>query len=457
MSEVTEVIKNRTTSMKFLTFMITSYGLCIPLLIFIPSYFNFDASESLSIYVQDGWCNAGQGVGLHCFGDFFYTFKYTDMIDPWSHGMNPQPPLGTSLYRLFSWYTVPNPNSQIPLLVYLSACLVAALFPAWHHGWKKSRSAFLALGLALATITFAPILMGLDRGSNQLLMIPFIYLFVISIAGKQTAKILTYGLVLVLIKPQMILLGIIFILNRELKNFIRWVVLSIIMTLVSFLLYPQAYLKNIKDYFVQVIDYQHYVPAGLIYPVNISISNLWSTFHRIYFEIFPSTAHFNNPESWQFYPPIVTVMILCFIAIFSWKFGPRKSTLTKAVVAVSLPALIPNVSFHYYYCVFFTPYLIVISRGLRDLIHGEEETEFDNKVNISGFVGHGLRKYLLLGSAITLFIPWPLPWALFSTKLPFLISASWLVGQALITLVVFILIFSPKPEQVNAEQKAITL
>jgi hypothetical protein len=455
MSEVKKVIINWSTSVKFLLLMLTSYGICIPLLIFLPSYFDFDASESLSIYVQDGWCNSGQGIGLHCFGDFFYTFKYTDLIDPWSHGMNPQPPLGTSLYRLFSWYTVPNPNSQIPLLVYLSACLAAALFPAWHYGWKRFRSLFLTLGLSIATITFAPILMGLDRGSNQLLMIPFVYLFVVSIVSGQTKRVLIYGLVLVLIKPQMILLGLVFILNRDLRNSIRWGILSILVTLASFLLYPFAYTKNIKDYFVQMIDYQHYVPAGLIYPVNISISNLWSTFHRIYFEIFPSADHYDNPESWQFYSPVVTLLLLFLIAIFSWKFGPGKSNLTQAVLAVSLPALIPNVSFHYYYCVFFTPYLFLISRGLRDIIHGEEETEFEKRLNINGFVGHGLRKYLLASSAIALFIPWPLPWVLFSSKLPFLISASWLVGQVLITLAVFVLIFSVKPEHINSEGKSI--
>jgi hypothetical protein len=438
--------KSIKTVSKFLYIMAGAYALCIPLLIFLPSYFSFDASESLSIFVKDGWCNPGQGIGLHCFGDFFYTFRYTDLIDPWSHGMNPQPPVGTFFYKIFSWYTVQNPNSKIPILIYLLLCICASLFPAYHLGWRRNSNLKITFLLSIATISFAPLLMALDRGSNQVLIIPFIYLFVTSIIECSNRKTLIYGLALVLIKPQMILLGVIFILNRDIRNATKWGVYSVVITFATFLLYPLAYLKNVRDYFQQVVDYQHYVPAGLVYPANISISNLWSTFHRIYFEIFPTSNHIDNPGSWKFYSPLITICIISLVAIASWKFGPRKTQLTRATVAVSLPALIPNVSFHYYYCVFLTCYLLVLLKGISGTTLHENKLIEYTKYETTGFTIGKIRTGLALASALFLFVPWPLPWSILSPKLPFLISSTWLMGQITLTLLIGILIFSSTTE-----------
>jgi hypothetical protein len=299
----------------------------------------------------------------------------------------------------------------------------------------------------IATISFAPLLMALDRGSNQVLMIPLVYLFVTSILESSNKKILLYGLALVLIKPQMILLGIIFVLNRDIRNAIKWGIYSIAITLATFLLYPFAYLKNIRDYFQQVVDYQHYVPAGLVSPANISVSNLWSTFHRIYFEIFPTPNHIDNPGSWKFYSPIVTISILALVAIASWKLGPRKNQLTHATVAVSLPALIPNVSFHYYYCVFLTCYLLVLLKGISEIFPQASKLIAGAKYETVGFTISKIRALLALASALFLFIPWPLPWNLLSPRFPFLISSTWLMGQITLTLLIGILIFSTTNEK----------
>jgi hypothetical protein len=432
---------------RFVAIMISANAICIPLLIFLPSYYNFNASESLSLYVIDGWCNPGQGIGVHCFGDFFYTFRFTEMINPWSNGFNPQPPLGTFFYQIFSWFTVENPNSKIPLLVYLIGSICAALFPAWHLGWKNRKSLFLTFSLSLATLTFAPVLVAFDRGSNQLLMVPFVYLFVRGVLDSNTRRIFLFGIILVLIKPQMVLLGIVFLLNRDFRNTIKWGLISAAVTLSSFLLYPSGYLKNLKDYFQQLIVYQDYIPAGAIFPVNISISNLWSTFHRMYFELFPSTEHLDSAESWKYYSPIVTLAILTIVAVVSWFSGPQKSRLTKSVIAVSLPALIPNVSFHYYLCVFLTTYLILFVEGLESFNPGSKVKSAHQNFNTAGFIGGRIRRILLLGSSVFLFVPWPLPWSLISQKLPPLISSTWLFGQILLITSVGLLIFTKKEKQ----------
>jgi hypothetical protein len=431
-----------TAPSRFVAIMITANAICIPLLIFLPSYYNFKASESLSLYAKDGWCNPGQGIGIHCFGDFFYTFRFTEMIDPWSNGFNPQPPLGTFFYQIFSWYTVDNPNSKIPLLVYLVGCICAVLFPAWHLGWKNRKSIFLTISLSLATLTFAPVLVALDRGSNQLLMVPFVYLFVRGVIDENNRKVLIFGAILVLIKPQMVLLGIIFILNRDIRNSLKWAILSAVVTLSSFLLYPTSYVKNIKDYFQQLIVYQEYIPAGTLFPVNISISNLWSAFHRMYFEIFPNQGHIEGADSWKYYSPFVTLGTLVIVAAVSWFFGPQKTPLTKSVIAVSLPAIIPNVSFHYYLCVFLAVYLILVIQGLEIFDPANKGKSVNQSFYSDGFLGGRFRRLALLGASVFLFVPWPLPWSLISEKLPPLISSTWLLGQILLILSVGILIFS---------------
>ena len=58
------------------------------LIVLLPSYLGFSSSSSLSYYVNDGWCTKGQGIGSHCFGDFYYPFNFSNLDAPWAAGPN---------------------------------------------------------------------------------------------------------------------------------------------------------------------------------------------------------------------------------------------------------------------------------------------------------------------------------------------------------------------------------
>jgi hypothetical protein len=304
--------------------------------------------------------------------------------------------------------------------------------------------------LTIATITFAPFLVALDRGSNQLLMIPFVYLFVTSILEKSNKNILKYGSLLILIKPQMMLLGIIFLFNRDFRNTFKWAALSVFLTLSSFLLYPLSYFKNIKDYAHQVIDYQNYTSAGAIYPVNISLPNLFSTINRLCNKIFPDFSDFITQKNLTSYSMFFNTTLLVVIAVAAWILGPKKDKFTQATIAVALPALVPTVSFHYYYCMFLGCYLLFIYKSFFQIKFAPDSVVHLEHLDAKGFTLTKTRLTLSLASILLLFIPWPIPWSILPIDRSIPVSFTWLIGQITMTILVFILIFSTRQENTNS-------
>ena len=210
---------------------------------FLPDYLRYNRIEAISFMTDDGWCSPKtEGLGNHCFGDYYYPFTFLDSPNPW-RVTNPYNAGTLMIYQLFHYlsnFTSPR-FALCTFILILVGCLV---FPIVHL-WKFSReiNTTEALQLLIIFLGCAPAIMAIDRGNTILFSIPFLYLFTRAVIGKNPIEVLSYGLVLVLIKPQFVVLGLTIAISFGLKLFLSWVISCSALICLPFLFTTRVFLQ----------------------------------------------------------------------------------------------------------------------------------------------------------------------------------------------------------------------
>ena len=426
----------------FFAIFFSLYSVAIAIQSLLPSYLNFKASEALSFNVADGWCTPSrQGIGTHCFGDFYYTLRFVNLDNPWSTSPNPYPPVSLLFYKPFAFLVGHFPASRLPLLLYLFICLLAALLPAIHLFSTHRLSPRHALMIGAASLAAAPVLMALDRGNIQLFLLPFFYFFALSILENRWGRALIFGLILILFKPQMILLGAIFLIGRKWKFLFIWILTCPSAFLLGFFIFPQNIAGNFKAYWHQVTSYQNYGVPGALSPVNLSLSNTWSliTENPIF--------HFSRGAA-SFFPSTVTFLILVVILLNLYLVGNARSTIDNLFILFLLPILIPTTTFSYYLCMLLPLFILVSSDTISRAENGRTILRGKGAIDTSPLFmifQNWKTAILLSGMTILLFAPWALPWSIFSKfqrEAWSNIGINWFVGQFFLAALFISLLFT---------------
>lgn len=426
---------------KSIQIMFTALGFALIiahlLQLLLSSYFGYYSSEAVSTVVADEWCEIKeQGLGNHCFSDFYSVLDRSLSSSPWSGRPNPYPPFALTLFKPFAYLMRLQPNSHLSLILYFIMLFIALILPTIIAYKSERVKKFTAISIFFILIASAPVIVALDRGNVIILLIPLMYLFTINYLEANYRKVLIYGITMVLIKPQLILLGCIFIGLKNWNNFVKWIFFSILALLCSFILYPNSILTNIKDYLAQLIKYQGYTNAGSLSPPNLSIANSYSIFERIIITIFPGISHKNPLDHWDFYPTFITIIIFSLSVIF---LTLSKNKLLNFLIVILNPILLPNVSFSYYLCLMIPITIIIFLHSLSadynyrfiKFISIDEEIDFYKTLNVR------IVRIIFFSIALTLFIPWAIPWRIFPNFQQFWwsnIGINWLFGQVLLNL-----------------------
>lgn len=402
----------------------------------LPSYFNYRSSEALSYVVGDEWCNVKyQGLGLHCFSDFHYPIQFASSESPWSGLQNGYPPLGLLFFKPFEYIISIFPSGVIPVIFYISVLVVATLFPIFQAKRKKVLNNRETLFAIISVITCGPFLMAIDRGNSQLICIPLLYLFFSSILENKIKISIIYGVILFLLKPQMIMLGAIYISFRLIKIFFLWTTLCLTSMILSFIVYYDNFLNNIIDWLHQLLAYQSHSNAGSPNPVNLSLANTWSLFWRICFTVFPKLTTKDPIGHWEYYSIFITFLILTSIVATLYFFGNRRDIAINLLLVTSLPIFLPNVVYAYYLTMYIPLFIVLY-------IDESKNRKFEEKNIVSQIIarlsGNSFTNNILLVSFIlTIFIPWSIPWKIipyFSSLEWSEIGINWTIGQFILVL-----------------------
>ena len=412
----------------FISIYISLTGLATFILVLLPSWFGYKSSEAISFYSNDGWCKPEvSGIGVHCFGDFYYTILFANLDDPWSGNINPYPPVTIYLYKFFA-ILMGISEGHLALIVYLALTLIPLIIMLRHsHLNLFNKSAQATSFLALILFSSSPILVSIDRGNNVIFALPMLYFFSFAILKNKSKQALLWGICLTILKPQLGVFILIFVIQKQWSLVFKWIGYVSLGYFVGFALYFKSFPRNIGSWITQIFGFPNYGPPGSLFPVNLSFSNLLEIPFRLLGHSVPTALiSFANYSLF-----ILSVLILV-------TFGSKYSLGSNIFVLSLFPIIFVSTSFHYYLILLIVPLLLIVWEVLY-MPHSSDGP----KKRVILFDSTIIR--LVAGSTVILtFIPWAIPYSLSSKLSEYsesIIGVQWLPSQILLNVLTILLIW----------------
>jgi hypothetical protein len=280
--------------------------------------------------------------------------------------------------------------------------------------------------LFVLTISSAPFLIAFDRGAMVMALFTPIFMLYIYYKNNDVRRMHLLLVLLVLIKPQLALLNMIFIKDQKFRELPKAIIFQAIAMLLSFLLYFKSFPDSIISYAKQVLDYQAYVPWGSLYPSNLSASNVFGLpFH--FFEIEGKIS---------FLRIVVTFILMSLLLRHIIIARHRQRDAETFAILVFSTVVLPGVSFSYY------SLLLVLC-----VLVGYFEYEIDGKSSLGYLIESRYFLIVVFITGSTILIPWPIKaddllGGFFSGYASANLGANWLIGGFVLTLLYISILLS---------------
>jgi len=383
----------------------------------ISSYFQISLTESLIFNVNDGWCEIpNQGVGIHCFGDFYASMQ-SSFASPWKDSVTAYPPMPLIFFEILQTIYLSSGSSNAVLFLYLGFLIFSLAFPILHlFLTKRVKSKKIFFILLLVFCSLAPTLMVIDRGNNIGFAIPLIYMtYIYALQGKKMSLLITIT-VLSLWKPQLGIFALYFVFHGKYIWFIRWMVLTFFCYIYTFSFFGFGNISdNFRHFLRNLFGYQSYVSLPSYFPSNWSFANFVSTILDL-----PRLIQSGSTLNMSAVPKLSSSSISLISGIFliaslsTMFFNRRKLGKLEMLTLLSmLSFLTPAVSFAYYLSVLL-PSIVIIVYGFIVHLKNDVNTPSEEKEEIQNYLQVLFRsreaKHIFMGVIVTCFVSWPLTW-----------------------------------------------
>ncbi len=257
-----------------MNFAIVTLGLCLPVIWVWFGYLGLSFNASLSFFVDDGWCVKGvQSIGSHCFGDYAALddgLAAGNLWDPASPFATPYPPIAwlpSILSFKFgdlvgSW----SAGRNLFLMLLVVSLLTPALWVARGHWLRRGPTALVILGIAAA-----PFLIVLDRGNSVGLVVAPLLGVGLAYVRADFSKMLAFITICALLKPQLILLVLLFLVYRKYSYVVATVALTVAATVAGFAFFAGSIIVNLSNWITVLTRYSGYQSIDSPYPYNLGI------------------------------------------------------------------------------------------------------------------------------------------------------------------------------------------
>jgi hypothetical protein len=362
----------------------------------ISSWLLFPISSALSFRVNDGWCMPpAEGIGTHCFGDFYYPASISLSGNPWENVGMPYPPWAIWIFVPFRLLNMARSNCGF--YAYLLLSIVAILFPVLHIYFKEhTLSKLQAVYVSSIIIFCAPVLIAVDRGNPIVFTVPIIYLLLRSLNNTLRAEYLIYASLLFQLKPQLGIISLLAIRLFGLKTWTKWLIMNVVFMVLPFAIYGHRALINFVGWLKQMISFQDTLNTGLIYPVNLSIVNTLNIPIKV----------LNLRINSVLLSLIIAIFALALLGLIFSK-SKERSVNSSFVALLIFPLVFMSTSYHYYLIVFIPIVtIILISEIATDSTHWYANLQ--NDIHQSKFS----RTVALIAVPLIL-VPITIPWGVF--------------------------------------------
>jgi hypothetical protein len=273
-------------------------------------------------------------------------------------------PLSFLYFRVLNSGFINDIGSHFSLVINLILSFLALAIPGIYI-WKNQHSYRFISGkwVLLISLTSAPSLIMLDRGSSSFLLFPAVFFFYLGIQNLNL-PLASWSIILMGIwKPQSLILAIGILIFFGFKPFLKTLFRFTVIFCTSFLLYPVGLFENISDYIKNSRDYQNYVPIPT--PGNYSFINFIGFLKGIISYVTSGFADIQN----AFRPPLDKGLVSLFCALYAASvillfILARKSISKFQFILYSSVFMltIAGTTFGYYLTLMLIP-LIVLSRS----------------------------------------------------------------------------------------------
>lgn len=364
-----------------------------------PGYLGIPTTEMLSGPVLDGWCApVSQGVGNHCFGDYYYPLNFINSNAPWE-AENPVTNSAGALLILtfYNYLSIFFDNDSLGLKVFLfsSPIFTIALFIKSFRKFRYPKLyVFLLSSFVLAS---SPFIIAFDRGNVILLTLPLVIILLRSYMEKRDLMFLLTLILLSFLKPQLLIFVLILLTRKKVIQPLIYLLISIAANVIPFFFFGGSVINNIKSYLKVLISFQDYALPGQLV-ANISLPNSIALIERF---------GFSTPVSEISYiPSFISMFGLVFVCIYLWIYGSKFDPMHNFLILTLYIILAPNVSYAYYLILLLAYLTFAALKYIENFSNSESNSR---ELNFLDSISTRSRILVLL-SCILLFVPWAIPW-----------------------------------------------
>ena len=339
-------------------------ALCFPAIWVYSGYKGFSFNASLSFFVDDGWCVKGvESFASHCFSD------YAVIDDGLAAGELWGPAPTASVYPALGWAPtilalrfgelVGNPTAGRNLFLAVLACslLTPAIWAARGSVSRRAPVTFLLIGLASA-----PFLIVVDRGNSVGLLVAPLLGLAISYATGNVRRMMIFIVICSLLKPQMILLVLLFLVYKKYRYLLATCAISAGITLAGFATFPSSFPQNIEGWLTALTKFSSYQTIDLLYPYNLGFGRTLLTISDFLQlrAILGESARADLAVWLQAHNSLLVIALLVTVASAIMLRKPGSNLIFPLVAVISIAVMAPGVAFSYYVALFLVPAAMVL-------------------------------------------------------------------------------------------------
>ena len=340
-------------SRRLLTWILALWVVAIPIGWVSWAYLQVPVNEVISAPADDGHCTRGlEGIGVHCFGDYFYPAKLAASQPTWVYpslyphsytasGMVPHV-LANTAGNLFG-------SVQAGLALFLVALVIALLVPAVLLA-VRLRPPVGVLALIVLGVGSLPFLLAVDRGNSVALVAPLVLWLAWATVTKRWSQVMAAIVLASLLRPQFILLALILLSVRQWRYLIATGVLATVFNAAAFALWPRGFTANFVPWLQSIGSYSGMVPLERNNPTNLSTAHAITVLTRAG-RVFPDPIR-GWLESLQqlitAMPWLPGLVLLIVVTVVLFLRGRVMADSSMLIVVTLLPVLVPSLSFGYY-------------------------------------------------------------------------------------------------------------
>jgi hypothetical protein len=347
------------------------------------SYLGFDVFSSRMFFSADGECDpATQGIGVHCFSDYYVLVNVLESGSPHSgFGSTPYPAAALVPFMFFRLLTDVTGILWLGLAAYLFTLATLISFSVWVATKGQSFEKRVLIFSALVLLSPA-VLATLDRGNSVGFLIPALVWLFSSIQNQKSSQTVMALALLSLIKPHYGVVALAFILAGRVKVGSKALALGVTLNLLSFLVFwPREFPSNLLNWANNLFGYQEYATVTGLWPQNISFSQ--SIYLLFYIPNVASGGQLQTTldfiEARQgLWGPLTLLFVIALVFTFRKNFSITQISIL-VVSAVSMTSAIS----YYYYIVVAIPFILSLHNASNSSLDSVNESVQKQSQDIS--------------------------------------------------------------------------